>query len=161
MSGQLTLEKTEWKRTLLAVVLAAAVAAALMLLLLPRLGLTGFARGAVAALGAYVLFRVLYPLTAGLFPGGGTELTWQVTADKLVLGQTEIPLDAIKMVHCWPNRDALGHRSAGWVVNIETTGKNQLLRSRTGETEAKQSARQLRALVTALGYGSAWAEEEE
>ena len=65
------------------------------------------------------------------------------------------------MVHCWPNRDALGHQGAGWTVNIETTGKTELLRSRTGEKEAKQSARQLRALVVALGYGSAWAEEEE
>lgn len=161
MSGELTLEKTNWMGTLLAVLLACAATAVLMLLFLPHLGLTGFARGAVAALGAYVIFRLLYPMTAGMFPGGREETTWMVTADKLVLGQTEIPLDTIKTVHCWPNRDALGQKGSGWTVNIETTGKNALLRSCTKEQEAKQSARQLRALVTALGYGSAWAEEEE
>ena len=161
MSGELTLEKTNWMGTLLAVLLACAATVVLMLLFLPHLGLTGFARGAVAALGAYVIFRLLYPMTAGMFPGGREETTWMVTADKLVLGQTEIPLDTIKTVHCWPNRDALGQKGSGWTVNIETTGKNALLRSCTKEQEAKQSARQLRALVTALGYGSAWAEEEE
>ena len=161
MSGELTLEKTNWMGTLLAVLLACAATAVLMLLFLPHLGLTGFARGAVAALGAYVIFRLLYPMTAGMVPGGREETTWMVTADKLVLGQTEIPLDTIKTVHCWPNRDALGQKGSGWTVNIETTGKNALLRSCTKEQEAKQSARQLRALVTALGYGSAWAEEEE
>ena len=161
MSGELTLEKTNWMGTLLAVLLACAVTVVLMLLFLPHLGLTGFARGAVAALGAFVIFRLLYPMTAGMFPGGREETTWMVTADKLVLGQTEIPLDTIKTVHCWPNRDALGQKGRGWTVNIETTGKNTLLRSCTKEQEAKQSARQLRALVTALGYGSAWAEEEE
>lgn len=161
MSGELTLEKTNWMGTLLAVLLACAATVVLMLLFLPHLGLTGFARGAVAALGAYVIFRLLYPMTAGMFPGGREETTWMVTADKLLLGQTEIPLDTIKTVHCWPNRDALGQKGNGWTVNIETTGKNALLRSCTKEQEAKQSARQLRALVVALGYGSAWAEEEE
>lgn len=161
MSGELTLEKTNWMGTLLAVLLACAVTVVLMLLFLPRLGLTGFSRGAVAALGAYVIFRLLYPMTASLFPGNKEETTWTVTADKLVLGQREIPLDTIKMVHCWPNRDALGQQGSGWTVNIETTGKNQLLRSCTKEQDAKESARQLRALVIALGYGSAWAEEEE
>ena len=51
MSGELTLEKTNWMGTLLAVLLACAATVVLMLLFLPHLGLTGFARGAVAALG--------------------------------------------------------------------------------------------------------------
>ena len=161
MSGEVKVRKSDWQRTLAAVLLGCLLDGVLMYLFLRRVELTGLARGIVAALGAYVIFRLLYPMTAGMFPGGREETTWMVTADKLVLGQTEIPLDTIKTVHCWPNRDALGQKGSGWTVNIETTGKNALLRSCTKEQEAKQSARQLRALVTALGYGSAWAEEEE
>ena len=161
MSGELTLEKTNWMGTLFAVLVSVLIAGGLTVLIMSRLHVTGIGQAVTAGLGAYVIFRLLYPVTAGMFPGGRAETTWAVTADKLVLGQREIPRSAIKMVHCWPNRDALGHQGAGWTVNIETTGKNELLRSRTGEKEAKQSARQLRALVVALGYGSAWAEEEE
>lgn len=161
MSGELTLEKTNWMGTLFAVLVSVLIAGGLTVLIMSRLHVTGIGQAVTAGLGAYVIFRLLYPMTAGMFPGGRAETTWTVTADKLVLGQREIPRSTIKMVHCWPNRDALGHQGAGWTVNIETTGKNELLRSRTGEKEAKQSARQLRALVVALGYGSAWAEEEE
>lgn len=161
MSGELTLEKTNWMGTLFAVLVSVLIAGGLTVLIMSRLHVTGIGQAVTAGLGAYVIFRLLYPVTAGMFPGGRAETTWTVTADKLVLGQREIPRSTIKMVHCWPNRDALGHQGAGWTVNIETTGKNELLRSRTGEKEAKQSARQLRALVVALGYGSAWAEEEE
>ena len=161
MSGELTLEKTNWMGTLFAVLVSVLIAGGLTVLIMSRLHVTGLGQAVTAGLGAYVIFRLLYPMTAGMFPGGRAETTRTVTADKLVLGQREIPRSAIKMVHCWPNRDALGHQGAGWTVNIETTGKNELLRSRTGEKEAKQSARQLRALVVALRYGSAWAEEEE
>ena len=161
MSGELTLEKTNWMGTLFAVLVSVLIAGGLTVLIMSQLHVTGLGQAVTAGLGAYVIFRLLYPMTAGMFPGGRAETTWTVTADKLVLGQREIPRSAIKMVHCWPNRDALGHQGTGWTVNIETTGKNELLRSRTGEKEAKQSARQLRALVVALGYGSAWAEEEE
>lgn len=129
-----------------------------MYLFLRRVELTGLARGIVAALGAYVLFRLFYPMLRGLFPGGGERtLLWHVTPDTLVLGREEIPRGAIKAVHCWPNRDALGHAGAGWTVNIETTGKNHLLRSLTEGEGLDQSVRQLRALVVALGYGGQWA----
>ena len=43
-------------------------------------------------------------------------------------------------------------------MNIETTGKNQLLRSLTEGEEVDHSVRQLRALVVALGYGAQWQE---
>ena len=157
MSGEVKVRKSDWQRTLAAVLLGCLLDGVLMYLFLRRVELTGLARGIVAALGAYVIFRLLYPMTAGMFPGGREETTWMVTADKLVLGQTEIPLDTIKMVHCWPNRDALGHAGAGWTVNIETTGKNHLLRSLTEGEGLDQSVRQLRALVVALGYGGQWA----
>ena len=115
-----------------------------MYLFLRRVELTGLARGIVAALGAYVLFRLFYPMLRGLFPGGGERtLLWHVTPDTLVLGREEIPRGAIKAVHCWPNRDALGHAGAGWTVNIETTRKNHLLRSLTEGEGLDQSVRQL------------------
>ena len=61
-------------------------------------------------------------------------------------------------MYCWPNRDALGHTGAGWTINIETTGKNQVLRSLTEGEDLERSVGQLRALVEALGYGSRWEE---
>ena len=158
MSGEVKVRKSDWQRTLAAVLLGCLLDGVLMYFFLRRVELTGLARGIVAALGAYVLFRLFYPMLRGLFPGGGERtLLWHVTPDTLVLGREEIPRGAIKAVHCWPNRDALGHAGAGWTVNIETTGKNHLLRSLTEGEGLDQSVRQLRALVVALGYGGQWA----
>ena len=44
-------------------------------------------------------------------------------------------------------------------VYIETEGKNQVLRSLKEGEDVERSARQLRALVIALGYQSRWPEE--
>ena len=66
----------------------------------------------------------------------------------LTLGETEIPQKTIKMVYCW-------EKDGDWTVNIETTGKNQLLRSVEGDA---RSVRQLYALVDALGFRSQWRE---
>ena len=41
------------------------------------------------------------------------------------------------------------------VVNIETTGKNRVLRTLSG-ARAEESAASLEQLVRALGYGDAW-----
>ena len=161
MSGELILENNgRWKQTVPAVLVTCLLAGGLLALCLRRLSLKGMGLAITAALLAYVLFRVLYPVFAQLFAKGerGQAGTWRVTPDTLYLNDLAIPRDTIKMVHCWPNRDALGHPGAGWTVNIETTGKNQLLRSLTEGEEVDHAVRQLRALVVALGYGAQWQE---
>ena len=130
-------------------------------LVLSRLHMEGLALTVTAALLCYVLFRVLYPAVSQLIGKGegGRTVTWTVTADALVLDGQSISRSSIKQVHCWPNRDALGHTEAGWTVNIETQGKNQVLRSLKEGENVERSARQLRALVIALGYQSRCPEE--
>ena len=107
---------------------------------------------------AYVLLRVFYPVFDRLLPGGRREesVEWTVSGSTLKLAGTSIGRDQIRSVHCWPNRDALGNDKPGWTVNIETDGKNILLRSLSEEGRAEQSAQSLRNLVEALGYGGAW-----
>ena len=158
MSGELLLKNHSWRQVLPGLLLAAAAAAGVTFWALQYLPLEGLAQAAVAALIAYVLFRVLYPVCTGLFSKGQTASagTWRVTEDTLYLNDTAIPRSSIRQVHCWPNRDALGHAGAGWTVNIETTGKNHLLRTLTEGADADHSIRQLRAMVVALGYGSQW-----
>lgn len=158
MSGELLLKNHSWRQVLPGLLLAAAAAAGVTFWALQYLPLEGLAQAAVAALIAYVLFRVLYPVCTGLFSKGQTASagTWRVTEDTLYLNDTAIPRSSIRQVHCWPNRDALGHAGAGWTVNIETTGKNHLLRTLTEGADADRSIRQLRAMVVALGYGSQW-----
>jgi hypothetical protein len=114
----------------------------------------------VAAVVAYVLWRMLYPAIARLLPQREAVQTvaWTLTEDTLTIGGDVIPRSAIRQVHCWPNRDALGSALAGWTVNIETSGKNRVLRSVTEGDRANASARQLRELVEALGYGRRWDE---
>ena len=156
MSGELTLEKSGWPRLAATVAAVCALDAALMVFLLPHLHLTGMAQAVVCALTAYLLFRLLYPAISALLPGGQQSVSWSVTATELRLGGQTVDRDAIKMVHCWPGRDALGNRRSGYTVNIETAGKNFLLRSAAEGQDAEKSAAQLRALVSALGYGRQW-----
>ena len=160
MSGELLVKTHSWRETLPGLALSIAVAAGVTLLAMQYLSLTGFARGAAAAAIAYVLFRVLYPVCTKLFSRGTSARagTWRVTPDTLYLNDTAIPRASIRQVHCWPNRDALGHAGAGWTVNIETTGKNHLLRTLTEGEDVDRSVRQLRAMVVALGYGGRWAD---
>ena len=157
MSGELILENGSWWRTALALVLSCATAGGVTALAIYRLPLEGLPMLVLAALLAYALFRLVYPGFMKLFPQQrDCSLTWTVTPDTLTLGRTVIPRDTIKQVHCWPTRDARGNAGAGWTVNIETTGKNALLRSLTEGEEADRSVRQLRALVVALGCGAQW-----
>ena len=159
MSGEVMIENGSWGRTALALVCSCAVAGGATFPVVSRLSMEGMPLVIAAALLGYVLFRICYPRFSKLFPQREDRvLTWTVTPATLTLGETAIPRDTIRMVHCWPNRDALGHTGTGWTVNIETTGKNQLLRSLTGGDGADRSARQLRALVVALGYGAQWPE---
>ena len=116
-------------------------------------------RAVVCALTAYLLFRLLYPAISALLPGGTQSVSWSVTATELRLGGDTVDRDTIKMVHCWPGRDALGNRRSGYTVNIETAGKNFLLHSLAEGQDAEKSASELRALVSALGYGRQWPEE--
>ena len=48
-------------------------------------------------------------------------------------------------------------RSGAWTINIETTGKNRLLKSADG-ADAEDSIQSLYDLVEALGYRSQWKE---
>lgn len=159
MSGELTLEKSGWPRLAATVAAVCALDAALMVFLLPHLHLTGMAQAVVCALTAYLLFRLLYPAISALLPGGQQSVSWSVTATELRLGGQTVDRDTIKMVHCWPGRDALGNRRSGYTVNIETAGENFLLRSAAEGQDAEKSAAQLRALVSALGYSRQWPEE--
>lgn len=160
MSGELLIQSDGWKKALPALALSCLLAGGVTMIWARYIHLEGLARGALIALGAYVLFRVLYPACTKLL--GAKEKqgpgTWTVTEDTLYLNETAVPRSSIKMVHCWPNRDALGHAGTGWTVNIETTGKNHLLRSLAEGPDADRSARQLRAMVIALGYGAQWRE---
>ncbi len=163
MSGTLLVENDRrWRRTLPAVLLSAVGAGVLTWFAFSRMpeGLfsSQLAQVACMALLAYVLFRVLYPAAARMMPGGSASQTvaWTVSGDTLTLDGTALPRSAIKMVHVWPNRDALGIRGGGWVVNIETTGKNRVFRSLAEGADADRSARSLEELVCALGYQHQW-----
>ena len=160
MSGELLLEKKTGGRYAVTLLLACAAAGVLTWLVLSRLHMEGLALTVTAALLCYVLFRVLYPAVSQLIGKGegGRTVTWTVTADALVLDGQSISRSSIKQVHCWPNRDALGHQGGGWTVNIETTGKNQILRTLTEGEDLERSVTGLRALVAALGYDSQWQE---
>ena len=159
MSGELTLERSGWPRLAATVAAVCLLDGALMVFLLPHLHLPGMAQAVVCALTAYLLFRLLYPAISALLPGGTQAVSWSVTATELRLGGDTVARDTIKMVPCWPGRDALGNRRSGYTVNIETAGKNFLLHSLAEGQDAEKSASELRALVSALGYSRQWPEE--
>ena len=162
MNGELILKNSgRWKQTLPAVVLTIGATFLFVWPLMTRVQTGGIMRGIMAALVTYILFRCLYPVLAKAMPGGekNITLTWEVTWDALKLGEDSIPLDSIKQVHCWPNRDALGNSLAGWIVNIETTGKNRMLCSVEEGPEVETSVEGLHEMVKALGYGERWVEE--
>lgn len=162
MTGKLILKNSgRWKQTLPAVVLTAVVTFICVWPLMTRVKADGLMLGAMAALVTYILWRVLYPVLAKMLPGGEntSTLDWELTGEALRLGMDTIPLDTIRMVHCWPNRDALGHPLEGWTVNIETTGKNRVLCSLEDGPDVQASVESVHALVTALGYESRWTEE--
>ncbi|MDY3280790.1 hypothetical protein [Dysosmobacter sp.] len=149
-----------WKRTALVWLASFAVTLAILVPMAALVPLEGLTRGALLAVAAYVLMRCAYRLFVTLLPQRETErtVTWTVTEDALTLNGKTIPRGAIRNVHCWPNRDSLGFSVPGWTVNIETDGKNELLRSLTEGSPAETSAALLRKLVVALGYGRNWPE---
>ena len=105
-----------------------------------------FSKGASfigSAVIAQALCWALKRCLAPLFAGGGRTVRWTLTGDALDLGGDVIPLASVRKVHCWK-------RGEGHIVNIETTGKNRLLRPTPDGEEA------LRTLVEALGRGRDW-----
>ncbi len=134
------------------------------LLVLPMMRgwkITGLTAGLVTAAVTYILWRMLYPLLSRLLPGEKeSRIPWTLEGEKLRLGAETLDLNRLKKVHCWPNRDALGNKNPGWIVNLETTqGKNYLFRSLEEGEGLDQSIQSLKTLVEALGYGSSWAQE--
>lgn len=165
MTGELILKNAKrWKQILPAVVLTALATFACVWPLMTRVQ-TGdmMMRAIMAALVTYILWRVLYPVLAGMMPGGDKILkqTWTLSDGTLRLNEKTIALSDIKMVHCWPNRDALGHQLSGWIVNIEMKGskKNHILYSLDEGQNVDASVESLHQLVTALGYEARWVEE--
>jgi hypothetical protein len=101
-----------------------------------------------------VLIVVLQPEMKKLISGGkkpsSAVIPWSIRNRVLTLGDVEIPQKSIKMVHCW-------QKNGAWTINIETTGKNRLLKSADG-ADAEDSIQSLYDLVDALGYRSQWKE---
>lgn len=159
MSGELLIKTKNWRQILPALLLSCALTLAAALACLRYLPIqAGAAWSAGAALLGYVLFRALYPAICGMFPQRGAAGTWTVTEEDLDLNGTRIPRSTIRQIYCWPNRNALGQTGTGWIVNIETDRGHHVLRSLTAGEDAERSVRQLRAMVTALGYESSWRE---
>ena len=162
MTGELILENGGWKRRLPA---AASTAVLVLLVVWPavklmvRRGVHGLMLQISTAVLALVLWWVLYPVVSRLFSKGeGREpVRWTLTGDRLTIGEDVISLDT---VHCWTNRSALGTADGGLTINIETTGKNRVLRSVRSGAEAETSERLLRELVETLGYGARLPEKE-
>lgn len=158
MSGELIVKGGGGKKTALSLILTAALVI-LVMMPMARVLQTNLQTGMLTQIGIAILVPILiwllYPQMAKLLPGGkdgGKQtLRWSIQNQTLTLGDTEIPLSEIKMVYCWKKND-------GWTVNIETTGKNVLLRSLDEGAEAERSAQRLYDLVEALGYRAQWKE---
>ncbi len=147
MSGEINIKERDWKAETVMLAIVFGIAFALTSLVLPIFDLTPFLRGAVGALIAYVIARVGYKT---LYPGGTVRrIAWELTDAALILDGKTIPRDAIRAVHCWANCDAFGHTLPGLVVNIETSGKNTLLRSADGGEELAELVRALGGQVPA------------
>ena len=165
MTGELILENGVWKRRLPA---AAATAVLALLVVWPavklmvRRGVHGLMLQISTAVLALVLWWVLYPVVSRLFSREreNGRVRWTLTEDSLTIGEDVIPLGTVKAVHCWANRSALGTADGGLTVNIETSGKNRVLRSLRSGQEAETSDRLLRELVEAMGYGARLPQKE-
>lgn len=156
MSGELIVKNNDSKKNLLSFLITAVVVLAVMLPL-ARMLRTQLEKGTMTQIGFAILIPVLIvvlrPEMMKLLPGGKTPVAtipWTIQNRVLMLGDVEIPQKTIKMVHCW-------QKDGVWTINIETTGKNQLLRS-AEDAEAEDSIQSLYELVDALGYRSQWKE---
>ena len=165
MTGELILENGGWKRRLPAEAATAVLALLVVwpaVKLMVRRGVHGLMLQISTAVLALILWWVLYPAVSRLFfrEGEHGRVRWTLTGDSLTIGEDVIPLETVKTVHCWANRSALGTADGGLTINIETTGKNRVLRSVRSGAEAETSERLLRELVETLGYGARLPEKE-
>ena len=157
MSGEVIVKNKSGSKGTLSFLVTAAVVLAVMLPM-ARVLLTRIQTGLLTQIGIAVLVPVLIvvlrPEMDKLISGGKQEpvqtIPWSIQNRILTLGETEIPMKTIKMVYCW-------QKNGRWTINIETTGKNQLLHSAEG-AEAEDSIQSLYDLVDALGYRSQWKE---
>lgn len=156
MSGELLVKNQKGGKSALSFLVTAAVVLAVTLPM-ARVLLGSDKTGLLTQVGFAILVPVLIvllrPQTEKLFSGGESPvgtLSWRIADGALTLGETVIPLRTIKMVYCW-------QKGSAWTVNIETSGKNQLLRSVDGDDE-EESVQRLYELVDALGYRSQWKE---
>ena len=159
MTGELILENGGWKRRLPAAAATAAAEVAVVwpaVALMLRRGVHGLMLQISTGVLVLVLWWALYPILSRAFSKGegNGRVRWTLTEEKLTIGDDVISLDTVKTVHCWPNRSALGTADGGLTVNIETSGKNRVLRSLRAGEKAAESERLLRELVTAMGYGA-------
>jgi hypothetical protein len=157
MSGELIVKNNDSKKNLLSFLITAAVVLAVMLPM-ARVMKDLLEKGTMTQIGFAILIPVLIvvlqPEMKKLISGGkkpsSAVIPWSIRNRVLLLGDVEIPQKSIKMVHCW-------QKNGAWTVNIETTGKNRLLKSADG-ADAEDSIQSLYDLVDALGYRSQWKE---
>ena len=156
MSGELIVKNKNGSKSALSFLVTAVVVLAVMLPM-ARVLLTRMETGLLTQIGIAILIPVLIvvlrPEMDKLFSGGkqvADTLPWSISGGTLMLGEKAIPLKSIKMVYCW-------QKGSAWTINIETTGRNQLLRSVSGPDE-EESVQRLYELVDALGYRSQWKE---
>lgn len=156
MSGELIVKNKKGGKGFLSFLITAAVVLAVMIPL-ARMLRVQLEKGTMTQIGfailVPVLIVVLRPEMEKLLSGGkepNMALPWCIANGVFMLGETQIPLHTIKMVYCW-------QRGSAWTINIETTGRNQLLRSVDGP-DKEESVQRLYELVDALGYRSQWKE---
>lgn len=156
MSGELIVKNKKGGKGFLSFLITAAVVLAVMIPL-ARMLRVQLEKGTMTQIGfailVPVLIVVLRPEMEKLLSGGkepNMALPWCIANGVFMLGETQIPLKTIKMVYCW-------QRGSAWTINIETTGRNQLLRSVDGP-DKEESVQRLYELVDALGYRSQWKE---
>ena len=157
MSGELIVKNKNGSKGALSFLVTAALVLVVMIPM-ARMMKNLLEKGTMTQIGFAILIPVLIvvlrPEMDKLLSGGKQQaaetLPWAIRNGVLFLGDKEIPLKTIKMVYCW-------QKGSAWTINIETTGRNQLLRSVSGPDE-EESVQRLYDLVDALGYRSQWKE---
>jgi hypothetical protein len=157
MSGELIIKNKGGSKGALSFLITAVVVLAVMLPM-ARMMQNLLEKGTMTQIGFAILIPVLIvvvrPEMEKLLSGGKQNpvqtIPWSIRNRTLTLGETEIPMKTIKMVHCW-------QKNGRWTINLETTGKNHLLHSAEG-ADAEDSIQSLYDLVDALGYRSQWKE---
>ena len=147
MSGTILVEgRYAARQRLAAALITAAVTAVITLaavMLAQRQGMAGIGLQAFSAALALVVLWVLFPAVCRILPHGAEKIRWSLTDQALTLGETVIPLSQVRRLHCWQIREEI-------TLNIETKGKNILLRCVDGELR-QQSVDSLQLLAAALG----------